>query len=381
MGHDTDQVEFTAEELLADHAYAEPLVAAGVRCHGGFDEDGRYVSPRTLHRVPAIAAWEAKRVAEAGTEILHLPIDTWPEHFPSVAQSTFLIGKGVTQPTVSELTRIGTVEGFGAMMRYLPLPDLQQIFADSIRGTATDHIRKGLFEAHSRDEAGFEDEAGHDKMWFAARDIAFEHPVTEDQTAAMLSRMGIPSPAAGAPDLEKLRAAALAARVLPDDIPFELEAVLTRMIGLLFIELSAFRAFSWAEAVLSDDDLVAGEGEAGRIVSYIRQDETPHVGYLQVALSEMRDRTWRGSSGTTYDGAEMIRLLWDRALQDSLVARRADFLRLITREIEASVAGRADADDVLDEFFALGSVHRLADGTLVEVAPGGEELRVPPVAA
>ena len=30
-----------------------------------------------------------------------------------------------------------------------------------------------------RDEAGFEDEGGHKDMWFAARDIAFEHPVDE----------------------------------------------------------------------------------------------------------------------------------------------------------------------------------------------------------
>ena len=42
----TAQLEFTAEELLADHRVAEPLVAGGVRCHGGFDDGGRYVSPR-----------------------------------------------------------------------------------------------------------------------------------------------------------------------------------------------------------------------------------------------------------------------------------------------------------------------------------------------
>ena len=35
----------------------------------------------------------------------------------------------------------------------------------------------GLYEAHARDEAGFEDEGGHKQMWFAARDIAFENPV------------------------------------------------------------------------------------------------------------------------------------------------------------------------------------------------------------
>jgi len=377
----TDQLEYTATELLASHRYAEPLVANGIACHGGFDDDGTYVSPRTLHRVPAIAAWERRRVADSGTPILHLPLETWPEHFPNVAQAKFLIGKGVSAPTVSELTRIGTVEGFGAMMRYLPLPDFQTAIADSIQGTAVEHIRKGLFEAHSRDEAGWEDEAGHDRMWFAARDIAFEHPVSADQTATLLARMGIPAPGGPMPDFEKIRAAAIASRALPHDIPFELESVLVRMIGLLFIELSAFRAFTWAEDVLADPNLVAGDGEAARIVSYIRQDETPHVGYLQVALSELRDRTWQGEGGRTYPGDQMIQLLWDKALDESLFARRGDFLRLIVREITGAVEGRTDAVDLLDEFFVLGSVERLDDGTLIERTPGGTEVRVAPLAA
>ncbi|MCX7619582.1 MAG: hypothetical protein N2037_01910 [Acidimicrobiales bacterium] len=371
----TEQVEFSTEELLMSHDYAEPLVVNGVRCHGGFDEEGNYVSPRTLYRAPAIEAWEAKRRADFGTDPLDVPIDAWPENFPNVEQSKFLIRQGITEPTIAALTRIGTVEGFGAMMRYLPLPDFRQIFADDITGTATDHIRKGLFEAHSRDEAGWEQEAGHDKMWFAARDIAFENPVTEDQTALMLERMGITAPGGGIPDLQKIRAFMEANRALPKDIPLEFEGMLSRMIGLLFIEISAFHAFRWAEAVLGDPDLVAGDGQAGRIVSYIRQDETPHVGYLQVALSEMRDRTWVGETGTRYNGEEMIQLLWDRALQESRFLRRADFLRLVMREVERAIGDRPDRDDIIDEFISLGSVQRLPDGTLVEIQPNGDEVR------
>ena len=59
------------------------------------------------------------------------------------------------------------------------------------------HLGRGLYEAHARDEAGFDDEGGHKQMWFAARDIAFENPVTEDQTALMLERMGIAAPGSG----------------------------------------------------------------------------------------------------------------------------------------------------------------------------------------
>ena len=372
----TDQVTFTTEELLSSHDYAEPLIANGVVCHGGFDEDGTYVSPRTRFRSPAIEAWEAKRRAETGTEPLHIPIDAWPRTFPNPEQTKFLVRHGITEPTITSLTRIGTVEGFGAMMRFLPLPDFQGLFVESIDGTATEHIPKGLFEAHARDEAGWEDEAGHNTMWFAARDIAFENPVTEDMTQQMLTRMGIVPPSGGMPDLDKIRKMMEANRVLPADIPLEFEGVLGRMIGLLFIEISAFHGFNWAEEVLSDADLFAGEGEAARIVSYIRADETPHVGYLGVALSEMRDRTWKGTTGATYDGAEMIQLLWDRALADSMFARRGEILRLTMNEVERAIGDRPDRDDILDEFFSLGTVERLPDGTLLEVQPNGSEVRV-----
>src|SRR4051794_36217656 len=103
----TAQVDFTADELLQSHPVAEPLVAGGVRCHGGFADDGTYVSPRTLHRAPAIEAWGAQRAEQFGTPALEVPLETWPEHYPNVAQSRFLLEQGVRQPLVSTLTRIG----------------------------------------------------------------------------------------------------------------------------------------------------------------------------------------------------------------------------------------------------------------------------------
>jgi hypothetical protein len=368
----TAQVEFTEAELLADHAYVEPLVVGGVRCHGGFDATGTYVSPRTANRWPAIHAWETQRVEQFGTPLLDVPLETWPESFPNVEQTKFLLRKGVTQPTISELTRIGTVEGFGAMLRNLPMPDVTRAFDEDVRGTATDHLGRGLFEAHARDEAGFEAEAGHDRMWFIARDIAFENPVTEDETSRMLARMGIdPSPKT-AEQLMKLREAAMAMRVLPDDIDFTLEMVVSRMIGLLLIEISAFHGFKWAEAVLSDTELVAGEGEAARLISYVRADETPHVAYLRTALSEMRDRTWVGDDGEQHKGEEMISLLWDKALSDSLLLRRAERLQFTMGEIGRALEGRSDAVDVVEEMLTMGTVQRGADGQMVDTT--GEHL-------
>ena len=145
---------------------------ANCRRHG-FDGDGTYVSPRTKNRWPAIHAWEAQRQAQFGTDLLDIPLETWPESFPSIEQSKLLLRNGITAPTIAALTRIGTIEGFGVMLRHLPIPDFQASFDEEIAGTAIAHIGGGLFEAHARDEAGFDDLAGHDKMWFAARDIAF----------------------------------------------------------------------------------------------------------------------------------------------------------------------------------------------------------------
>ncbi len=304
----TAQVQFSETELLADVPVAEPLMAGGVCCHGGFDAEGHYVSPRTLFRRPAIGAWGEQNCARFSTELIDPPLEWWERSYPSVDQARFLIRAGVPEPLMATLTRIGTVEGYGANIRLLKPTDLQRHFVEDVQGTAIDHLGSGLFEAHGRDEAGWEAEAGHRDMWFAARDIAFERPPDELDVEAMLARMGF---GPGRPGAE-------ARRLLPDDVAPELEMMVTLMIRVLFIEISAFHTFAWAEAWMSDTDLVAGDGAAATLVSYIRADETPHVGYLRTALSEMRDRTWIGQDGETHAGAEMVRRIWDPLLAQSL---------------------------------------------------------------
>ncbi|HVT41661.1 MAG TPA: hypothetical protein VHD39_01665, partial [Acidimicrobiales bacterium] len=186
----TAQVHFTEAELLADVAISEPLIAGGARCHGGFDETGAYVSPRTRFRVPAIAAWGEQNCARFGTELVAVPLESWERSFPNVAQARYLVQAGVPEPLMATLTRIGTVEGYGANIRLLTPKDLQRHFLEDIGGTAIDHLGRGLFEAHGRDEAGWDEEAGHRDMWFAARDIAFERPCDDLDIDAMLARMG-----------------------------------------------------------------------------------------------------------------------------------------------------------------------------------------------
>jgi hypothetical protein len=348
------QLTWSADELLAGHDVVEPLIAGGVRCHGGFAADGAYVSPRTRNRVPAITAWQQAHREQFGTEILHAPLELWPEVFPNVAQSKYLLREGVREPTISSLTRIGTVEGFGSMIRAVKVDDMQAHFDESIADTAIAHLQQGLFEAHARDEAGWEDEGGHKQMWFAARDIAFEHPVSDDMTQLMLERMGI-APAGGKPPTpEEVRRNAEAMRRFPD-IDLSLEMMLRRMVGLVLIEVSAFHTFAWAEEVLADPDLVAGAGEAATLVSYVRADETPHVEYLRTALTEMRDRTFIGESGRRIPGADVIGELWDAALEQSLGANRENFVRTATAEVEHALTDNPRRADILEGFHALGA--------------------------
>ncbi|MDQ1404042.1 MAG: uncharacterized protein QOG03_2358 [Actinomycetota bacterium] len=361
------QTTWTEHELLETHPIEEPLWAGGVKCHGGFDADGQYVSPRTLNRFPAIRNWQEQRKAQFGTDILDIELSSWPEHYPSVDQSRYLISEGVTAPFVSILTRIGTVEGFGSMIRYSVMPDMQACFDEEITGTAMSHLDGGLYEAHARDEAGFGDEGGHKQMWFAARDIAFDNPVTKDETEFMLARMGIGAKP-GAPDVSGARKQMLGERTF-DDIDVNLEMLIARMASLLLIEISAYHTFAWAEEVLSDTALVSGEGEAARLVSYIRSDEAPHVEYLKTTLSEMRDRTFVGESGKKHPGTKIVGQLWDQAKANSFGARRDQMLAQTLGEITYALEGNARKDEILERFHSLGTVRPKADGTWETAEP------------
>ena len=338
------QIDWSYEELLESHPFEEPLIAGGVRCHGGFDADGTYVSPRTKNRWPAIRAWQEQRTAQFGAPILDIALDTWPGAYPSVPQAKFLLREGVRDPIVGRLTQIGTVEGFGSMIRYSPIPDLQRCFAEDVRGTATWHLGRGLYEAHARDEAGYKSEGGHKQMWFAARDIAFESPLTEDQTQTMMDRMF----GYGA-------AAAAAAEPMFPEVNQELEVLIQSMSRLLLIEISAYHVFAWAEEVLADTGLVAGDGEASRLVSYIRADEAPHVEYLKTTLSEMRERTFVTESGGQVAGTDVVGQIWERARAESVGSRHEANVKIVRSEIELALDSNPRRKDILAEFDSLAA--------------------------
>ncbi|HVT77445.1 MAG TPA: hypothetical protein VHD87_10475, partial [Acidimicrobiales bacterium] len=343
------QLEWTEAELLETHAVEAPLFAGGVKCHGGFGHDGQYVSPRTKNRWTAIENWKAEHQKNFGTELLDIGLDRWPAHYPNVAQAKYLLRNGVVEPMISTLTRVGTVEGFGAYLRYSPIPDLQEHFVEPIKGTAMAHLGGGLFEAHARDEAGFDSddgfEGGHKQMWFAARDVAFENPVTDDQVQVMLARMGIGQNANSQQRSTGVLSQLNADQQVPDIDP-TLESLIQRMTSLLLIEISAFHIFAFAEEVLSDTELTAGDGLAAQLVSYIRVDETPHVEYLKTTLTEMRDRTFVGVDGQPIAGRDVIGPIWERAVANSLGPNREANLATQMNELHHALSSRKNGGEI-----------------------------------
>jgi hypothetical protein len=321
--------DFSREDILSEHPYDAPLVADGVRCHGGF-VGGRYVSPRTLVRQEAIAAWQSRLPAGELAAILDPITARTPPHFPNEAQTRLLVREGVTMPLVRILSLIAIVEGFGGeVLGTLPVPPLGARVAEPVEGTALAHLGS-LFEAHACDEAG------HRLMWELARDIALDRPEIPKDIA-----QGAPPPSGGM-------------RLMPE-IPSDVEGLLLRMLGVLTIEVFAMEAFAWAKAVLGDATLFRRHAEATALVGCIQQDETPHVQYLATALAELRCRTLRGADGGTVAGRSVVDRARDMIVGFQSGPRHDANVQFRTQVIERYAADHPRHDAVLAEFRALGT--------------------------
>ena len=330
---------FSAEELLASRSYDEPLIANGVRCHGGFDADGQYHSPRTLHRSPAVEAWQAQ-LGRDGYEIVAISADLMPPQYPNVEQAKLLLRNGVRDPVVRALTIISIVEGFGAMIRDVDVPDLRELLVEPIDGTALDHLTKGLFEAHARDESGYRDEGGHKQMWEAARDAALENPkIPGDVLMRLMGRRG----RGGRPE-----------PAFPE-IGERLERMLGFMANVLVVEVVAEGTFRWGIELLSDPEVSAAPEVAGGMVRNIQADEKPHVEYLRTALSEVRARTIRTVDGKQISGGVVIDGLLHRILSQMTSNRQNDQRDDVREGLVAAMKSVAHPDALLEEFESLDS--------------------------
>ncbi|MGH6955393.1 MAG: hypothetical protein ACREEW_01860 [Caulobacteraceae bacterium] len=335
------QLRYSSEEILSDHPFAKPNTFGARRLHGGYGADGRYLSPRTFGRWPAIRAWRENFLAKGGelidasTRLLHAP------HYPNLAQMKLLLRAGVTLPLWNSLTTTGIIEGRGKMLAQITAPDFQPLVVEDISETATAHLNAGLFVAHGLDEGGdgVSEVGAHDQMWYLARDLVLgegAHPIPE-----------IPE-RAGRPGSD--------GREIPQ-IPPPYEALLKQLMNVLMIEIRAERGFAFNVALFRDPEAFPDRPKdaerAATIIDQIRQDEASHVAYLQLFVSELRPLHFKTPDGPV-EGRAFIDPLWAK-----IVAWNAEDVprtqRQASRElVESRLAGRPDGAELLRRFDTLG---------------------------
>ena len=332
------QLDFTPAELLTSDPHDEPLVADGVLCHGGFI-GGDYVSPRCLYRSPAIQNWQ-RRLVDEGHKLIMVPTKYVPPHYPNYAQAKLLLQQGVVDPISRSLTTISIVEGFGARIRDVPLPDLRAEIVEDIDGTALAHLDQGLFEAHARDEAGHREHGGHKQMWEAARDLGLDKPEVPDD---VLLRM-MQGPSRSRPK-----------RLFPE-LSEKMEALIAVMSNVMVIEIFAEDVFEWAKKLLGDPEIAANPEAAAAMVAHIQADEKPHVQYLRTALSELRARTLRSEDGKReFSGQEVIDAVFKRQLRGMATQRPREQREQLRTEVHEAFSDERRATEIARKFDSLDS--------------------------
>jgi hypothetical protein len=337
----TEGLLLSREEIVRSHDYVRPHVEAGYRLHGGYVATGEYRSPRTLVRGPAVERWAEALVGNGG-ELIDvsrsiLPTPIWP----NLQQSRLLMEKGLDRTLWNLLTATGIVEARSGILRTVAAPDFQSIVVEDLGATVTGHLNKGLLWAHGVDEAGDPnqpEEGAHDFMWFAVRDMVFEkgiYPVPEIGTVARRA----------------------VHREMPE-IPATHENFLKLLMNALIIEVRAESLFDHVQKLLSDPDLFLYRRQdtehAVEIVDRIRLDESIHVRYLQVFLSELRSFSFCCEDGAVKKGAEFIDSVWQRARSFVQPERDEKMFASIKLEAEHKLTP-SEARSLLERFNALES--------------------------
>jgi hypothetical protein len=314
----TAKLNYTRDEIMADHDYAQPQLEAGYRLHGGFDKDGAYVSPRTLNRWPAVEAWQGElerrgqTVIDATTRLLKRG------PYPTADQQKFLLGHGFGETLWNSLTVTGIIEARGGMLAQAVAPAFQDIVVEDISNTALGHLNKGLLAAHGYDEGGQKalGIGGHDDMWFAVRDALFgkdAYPI---------------------PDVPASIARPETGRRMPQ-IPQLHEEWILLLMNVLMIEVRAESFFAFCQQVMRDPanftDRRPAANHAADLVERIRTDEAIHVAYLATAISELRSLTIKAADGKEIKGSALIDPIWEQMIAWHSVTQ-ADFARNQSRE-------------------------------------------------
>ncbi len=298
MNAQLSTLRFSRDELLRSHPFAAPHVVLGERLHGGFDDAGRYLSPRLLVRAPAVAAWTEALRARGGDLLDADDSLLTGVRATNEAQQKLLLLEGLGQTFWDMMTIIGEIEGRGRVLAEIAFPELGEAIFEDVSTWAVAHLNGGLLEAHGLDEGG-EPQAGiggHDKMWFALRDLAFG--------ATAFSQPAAPQ-RIGRPDEE--------ATLVPE-IATRFERTIGFLMNLLLTEIRAHSTFSFTERLLRDAELFRDRRDealfAAELVGRIRSDEAIHVTSLRLYLGELRAATFRTRDGGKLAGAEVIDRLW-----------------------------------------------------------------------
>lgn len=293
-----EKLTYSKDELMRDHAYTATHEIGGIKLHGGFDESGTYISPRTKERWPAVRAW-AKALEQAGAPLLDASNSLLSEYsLPNAAQQKILIQNGLGDSFWNALTITGVFEGRGKGLCEFDLPDFQDVIVEDISKLCVGHLHKGLLYAHGADEGGdpaLPEIGAHDSMWFVLRDLVFganAYPIPE--IPETLSR---PSDGSLFPQLNDGHA-----------------NLLDLLLNLLMIEVRAENFFAICCDLFRDENLFVDRRdealEAAQMVEHIRTDEAIHVLSLQVALSEMRILTFKTKEGGEIQGGEFLDPAW-----------------------------------------------------------------------
>lgn len=335
------KLTYTREEIEAEHEYATPHIECGVKLHGGFSEDGTYVSPRTRNRWQAINNWQ-QHLKDRGAEIVEATGELLTEpNFPNIAQQVWLLKNGIDQGFWNSLTITGLIEARGKALADVTAPDFQKIIVEDISETSLAHMNKGLLRAHGWDEGGDDtDTGGHDVMWFAVRDLVFGK-----------DKYLIPEPPASIGREKKEREM--------EQIPGEYEGLISFLMNLLMIEVRAERAFDFYEKVLGSEEVFTDRrkeaAHAALLVNRIRQDESVHVAWLLSAISEFRSFTIKTVSGEEVNGAEILDPVWGRMVHWHAVEMHETNRPINTELIKKTILATENGEAIFEQFEALAA--------------------------
>lgn len=336
------KVVYEKAELEAEHTYTTTHVECGMKLHGGFDDEGQYLSPRTRFRWEAVNNWHAQLqargvpIVEATTTLLTEP------NFPTIDQQVLLLKHGIEQGFWDSVTITGLIEARGKALAEVVAPDFQDIIVEDISGTSLAHMNKGLLTSHGWDEGGVPDSGigGHDVMWFVVRDLVFgagKYPVPE--APASIGREK--------PEREMLQ------------LPPEYETLIAFLMNLLMIEVRAERAFDFYEKVIDHPETFVGKEKeahhAVALVNRIRQDEAVHVAWLRAAISEFRSFTIKTVDGDKLPGSMIVDPVWEKMVRWHAVEMHETTRPANKAAVREAILATENGEAVLEAFERLAA--------------------------